>query len=148
MNTPWTHWHNRQTIKDLNQLGIYFIAFSDKDLEGKPFSMIKEIIYIGMSISMKGVKGRLKQFESAMRGANGRHGGAERVRFKHKDPEAFFKNAYLSVMLFPVSESRKTPKDWKQKGECVKHEYESFGNYLEKYGELPEFNDMKRSKKK
>lgn len=148
MNTRWTHWNNRNTIKDLNQPGIYFIALSSENLEGKPFSLINEVIYIGMSISKKGVKGRLLQFEGAMKGANGRHGGAERVRFKHKDSEKFFKNVYVSVRLFPVSSTRNTPNDWKQKGECVKHEYVSFGDYLDKYGELPEFNDMNRSKKK
>jgi hypothetical protein len=35
-----------------------------------------------------------------------------------------------------------------QKGECVIHEYYSFAKYLEKHGELPEFNDQKRSMKK
>ncbi len=82
-----------------------------------------------------------------MVGMDGIHGGAERVRFKHKNPEEFFNHAYIYVKAFPLKEDNDVY-NWKQKGECVKHEYVSFANYLEKHGVLPEFNDQKKSRKK
>ncbi len=143
----WIHWKNRNQILDIRQPGIYFIAYSLNDMSNHDFKFQKEIVYIGMSISKKGVLGRLYQFKRAMEGKNGIHGGAERVRFKHKNYLHFFENCYLYVDTFVLSEKDEVF-NWKQKGECVKQEYVSFANYFEKHGELPEFNDQKRSKKK
>lgn len=143
----WIKWNNRLHISEIKEPGIYFIALSDMELTGKPFELNKEIIYIGMSISKKGVLSRLSQFEKGMLGKDGTHGGAERVRFKHKNPDSFFENIYVFVKSFPLKQNDEVY-NWKQKGECVKHEYVSFAEYLNNYGELPEFNDQKKSKKK
>ena len=143
----WIHWKNRNEIPGIKQPGIYFIAYSLNNMSNHDFKLQQEIVYIGMSISKKGVLGRLYQFKRAMEGKNGIHGGAERVRFKHKKHLHFFENCYLYVDTFELSESDEVY-NWKQKGECVKHEYVSFANYIEKHEELPEFNDQKRSKKK
>jgi len=147
-NTIWYNWNNRNKIPKKNQPGVYFLAITNKDISSNEFSLIPEIIYIGMTISQSGIKGRLDQFERTMKRKNETHGGAQRVRFKHQDYELFFKNLYVSVCSFPLSLRRDTPEDWKMKGECAKHEYVSFATYLEKYGQLPEFNDHLRSKKK
>lgn len=143
----WSKWQTKNQIPDIKEPGIYYIAHSNEDLSNQFFDFQKDIIYIGMSISKKGVLGRLYQFEKGMEGKDGTHGGAERVRFKHKDHIEFFDNCYLYVKPFKLSKENDVF-NWKQKGECVKHEYVSFANYLEKYGELPEFNDFKRSIKK
>lgn len=143
----WTKWDDRKSIVNIKEPGIYFIAYSKVDLSKRDFDVIREIIYIGMSISKKGVRGRLEQFKNAMFGKDGTHGGAERVRFKHKDSSLFFNNTYVAVSPFPLIQNNEVY-NWKQKGECVKHEYVSFANYFEKFEELPEFNDQKRSKKK
>jgi hypothetical protein len=148
INTNWVEWENRNSIADKDQPAIYYIAFSDTRLTGTAFSFIKEIVYIGMTISRSGLKGRLDQFESAMRGRNGVHGGAERVRFKHPDADIFFARAYVSVCIFRVSAGRETSADWRIKGDCVGHEYKSFAEYLDIHGRLPEFNDQTKSKKK
>jgi hypothetical protein len=147
-NTKWVPWKKRETISKKNQPGIYYIAHSNKDLEGHDFSYIEEIAYIGMTISKKGLKGRLDQFEKAMYGSNGIHGGAERVRFKHNDANSFFENTYISVCIFELSSEMNTSNDWRIKGDCVGHEYKSFAEYLDQHKKLPEFNDQKRSKKK
>lgn len=147
-NTKWYKWVYRNEIANKRQPAVYFIAFSDKDISSEDFAIIEDIVYIGMTISVSGLKGRLDQFEHAMRGKNGIHGGAERVRFKHTNPDDFFNKAYISAKIFEISPSKNKPDDWRIKGDCVEHEYKSFAEYLEKYQRLPEFNDQKRSKKK
>jgi len=147
-NTKWYRWSDRNKITNKNQPAIYFIAHSEEDISEKDFSFVKEIIYIGMSISINGLKGRLDQFEAAMKGKNGVHGGAERVRVKHIDSEKFFKKAYISARIFKLSDTRDTSNDWRIKGDCVGHEYKSFADYMDIFECLPEFNDQKTSKKK
>ena len=83
-----------------------------------------------------------------MEGKYNTHGGAQRVRFKYKDFNEFFDDLFVSVYSFPVSKTRDTADDWRNKGSCVKHEYVSFAEYLDLYGFLPEFNDHAKSKKK
>ncbi|WP_069132981.1 class-II aminoacyl-tRNA synthetase family protein [Rhodohalobacter halophilus] len=143
----WTKWKSRRTIPQIKQPGVYYIALSDQDISGQPFRFIEEIIYVGVSISKKGVLGRLYQFKKAMEGINGVHGGAERVRFKHTEVRDFFSRVYICVNSFPLTENDHVF-NWKQKGECLKEEYVSIAMYLDHFGRLPEFNDQKRSKKK
>lgn len=143
----WTKWKSRKSIPQIKQPGVYFIALSDQDISGQSFRYIEEIIYVGVSISIKGVQGRLYQFKKAMEGRNGVHGGAERVRFKHTEIRKFFDRIYICVKPFPLTENDPVF-NWKQKGECLKEEYVSIATYLNHFGRLPEFNDQKRSKKK
>ncbi len=147
-NTKWYRWSDRNKITNKNQPAVYFIAYSEKDISDKDFSFIKEIVYIGMTISLNGLKGRLDQFEAAMKGKDGVHGGAERVRFKYKDSGKFFEKTYISAKIFALSDTRETADDWRTKGDCVRHEYKSFADYIDKFKCLPEFNDQKKSKKK
>lgn len=147
-NTKWYKWNDRNRIKDKNQPAIYYIAYSKNNISNKKFKYVREIIYIGMTISNLGLKGRLDQFENAMKGKDGGHGGAQRVRFKYNNYDKFLKNAYLSARIFKLSKNRNTANDWRIKGACVCHEYKSFAEYLDIYGNLPEFNDQKKSKKK
>ncbi len=148
MNTNWIKWNQRSQIPNKSQPGIYFLAYTKEDISGKRFSLIKEIIYIGMTISKSGVIGRLDQFKVTMEGKYNTHGGAQRVRFKYKNFNEFFNDLFVSVYSFPVSKTRDTADDWRIKGECVKHEYVSFAEYLDLFGFLPEFNDQSKSKKK
>jgi hypothetical protein len=148
INTKWVPWGKRNTISNKNQPAIYYIAHVNQNIEDEDFSYIKDIVYIGMTISKSGLKGRLEQFEKAMYGSDGVHGGAERVRFKHKDANSFFENAYVSACIFELSDNRNTSNDWRIKGDCVGHEYKSFAEYLDQHDKLPEFNDQKISKKK
>ena len=147
-NTKWYKWKDRNKIENRNQPAVYFIAHSNEDISGNEFSMRKEIVYIGMTISKNGLKGRLDQFENTMKGLFRTHGGAERVMFKHTNYRDFFEKAYISAKIFPLSISRDTPNDWRVKGDCAGHEYKSFADYKEEFKELPEFNDPNKSKKR
>lgn len=147
-NTNWYKWSDRNKIVNKSQPAVYFIAYSENVISGNAFTMLKEIIYIGMTISVKGLKSRLEQFEKSMKGGEGIHGGAERVRFKHKDFNKFLNNVYVSARIFHLSATKNTSSDWRIKGACIGHEYISFADYIDLYHELPEFNDHNRSKKK
>jgi len=147
-NTKWVSWKNRNSIPHRNQPAIYFIAYVDQNIEGQDFTYREEIIYIGMTISKSGLKGRLDQFEKAMYGSEKVHGGAERVRFKYSNAKSFFDNAFVSACIFELSKNGNTADDWRIKGDCVGHEYKSFADYIDQHKKLPEFNDQKRSKKK
>jgi hypothetical protein len=146
--TKWFKWIDRIQIEDINQPAVYYIANSKNNISGQDFSYLEDIIYIGMTISKKGLKGRLDQFDAAMKGKNNIHGGADRVKFKHKNAITFFNDTYIAACIFKLSNSRETPTDWNIKGDCVGHEYKSFAKYLKTFKRLPEFNDQKKSKKK
>lgn len=79
--------------------GIYALAFSARNIDGKPFSWRKEIMYIGMTNAIAGLKGRLKQFDNTVSGKTG-HGGADRVRFKHRSYRKLVQNLYVAVVPF------------------------------------------------
>ena len=147
-NTIWYKWKDRNKIENRKQPAIYFIAHSYEDISGNEFSMRKDIVYIGMTVSKNGLKGRLDQFEATLKFSNRTHGGAERVRFKHPNYIDFFEKTYISARIFPLSISRDSSNDWRVKGDCVGHEYKSFADYFDEYNKLPEFNDQKESKKK
>jgi hypothetical protein len=52
------------------------LAYTTRNIAGKHFSWRKEIIYVGMTNAIAGLKGRLKQFDNTILGKIG-HGGAD-----------------------------------------------------------------------
>lgn len=145
-NTKWFRWEKRKIIPNKKQPGVYFIAVSKKDISDEDYSLIKEIIYIGMSKSKKGINRRLNQFNRGMKKVNdiyinGVHGGAERVRNKYRSLKHFSKKAYVSVKFFPLADTTKIADIHRQYGKCIKHEYDSIADYFDKHGILPKFNN-------
>src|SRR5436309_12344290 len=60
-----------QSCKGGEDPGVYLLAYSDKDLQGKDIDL-EDIFYVGMSNSHGGVNQRLKQFIDAIeRGSKG-----------------------------------------------------------------------------
>lgn len=76
--SEWYPWQSREKLGGLKYPGVYAIAYTPSNLSGRPFSWRREIIYIGMTNSVLGLKGRLKQFDNTIAGNTG-HGGADRV---------------------------------------------------------------------
>jgi len=144
--TKWTKWENRNSLEGMNFPGIYCIAISEIDLSEINFNWISEIKYVGMTNSIKGLKGRLKQFDNTIIGKTG-HGGADRFRFKHENYQDLVRTLYVSVCSFECNVKSNSPKDLRIMGEVTKLEYDSFANYSEKFNRLPEFNDKVQSKK-
>jgi len=99
-----------------------------------------------MTNASKGLKGRLKQFDNTIIGKKG-HGGADRVRYKHKDYKKLIKCLYVAVASFNADVTSNQPKDLKTMGDVAKFEYQCFAHFVETFGQLPEFNDKKEAPK-
>ena len=145
--TNWTHWKDRQRLPDLSYPGVYAIAIAKTDISGTPFSWIPEIVYVGMTNAKGGLKSRLGQFDNTIKGKRG-HGGGKRVRFKHKEYKTLSSKSYVSVCAFNCDVEAMDPHNLRIMGEVTKYEYECFALFVEKFGQLPEFNDKQRSPKK
>ena len=145
--TEWKLWDARSELPDMQYPGIYAIAAFSTNISNKEFSLIPEIAYFGMTNSKGGLKSRLRQFDNTVRGKNG-HGGAHRFRFKYPDYKSLTSMLYVAICAFPCDVKTHQPEDLKVMGKVAQFEYECFAQFVEKFGRLPEFNDMKRSPKK
>ena len=54
---------------------------------------------------------------------------------------------YVAVVSFPCDPKTNAPNDLRAMGEVAKFEYVCFAKFVEKFGQLPEFNDKKDSLK-
>lgn len=144
--TEWMKWPERIRADGIQYPGIYICAISQVDLAGIKFKWSPEIIYIGMTNSLSGLKGRLKQFDNTIAGKTG-HGGADRVRYKHQSYDKLIPSLYVSVAPFTCSVISGTPDDLRVMGNVAKFEYDCFAQFKELFGELPEFNNKKLSPK-
>ena len=139
----WKKWDDRNG-DNLKDPGVYCIAKFRKNIDGKKFSWIREIVYIGMTNSQGGLQSRLNQFHNTINGGKG-HGGAE--RFKYKYPKEHGKNLYVSVNAFKCNVKKKSVDDLKIMGKVAEFEYVCFAKYMENFNVLPKFNDPKSLKK-
>ena len=144
--SPWRSWPRRDEALGVEYPGVYALAYSTRNIAGKPFSWRKEIIYVGMTNAVSGLKGRMKQFDNTITGRTG-HGGADRVRFKHRNYGKLVQNLYVAVVPFKCDVTSNEPGDLRKMGEVAKFEYLCFAHFVERFGELPEFNNKKDSPK-
>lgn len=144
--TRWVAWNDRDTLDGIKYPGIYAAAITNQNISGHTFSWMPEIIYIGMTNAVSGLKGRLKQFDNTVIGKTG-HGGADRVLYKHQDYEELKSNLYVSVRPFQCNVKSNEPADLRVMGEVAKFEYDCFACFVERYAELTEFNNKKQSPK-
>jgi hypothetical protein len=143
----WKWWPRRVELgEELLYPGVYAIRLCGDDLNDLPFDWSPQIIYIGMSNAIGGIKSRLNQFDQTMRTAQVSHGGADRVRYKHRDYSQFSENAYVSVYTIPCNVTSNRPADLRTMGEVCRAEYEALAMYAENYCRLPEFNDKRTNK--
>ena len=143
----WFKWSNRNNAENINFPGIYVIAVTTEDIENEKFNWLPEIAYVGMTNSKAGLKSRLKQFDYTIIGKRSVHGGADRFRYKYQSYDELVNKLYVSVIPFECDVKTEAPKDLRIMGEVCKFEYDCFADYVEKYNELPEFNDKSKSKK-
>ena len=95
----WQHWKSRGQLQGLGYPGVYTVAVSQQALAGNVFSWRGDVVYIGMTNSAAGLKGRLQQFDNTIAGKTG-HGGADRVRYKHRDYERLCEQLHVAVAVF------------------------------------------------
>jgi hypothetical protein len=155
----FTDWVKFESIKDFENLknpGVYIIAFSeDEDFleRNKSFDFIEEIVYVGMTNSKKGLKGRLYQLYKELENEDNKqhHGGGQRMKFKfyqkYSSKEEIFKRLYVSVCHFNCNVESENPEDIRTKGKVAKLEYDCIAEYVKKFKKLPEFNNPKSPKK-
>ena len=144
--SKWVKWSDRKTLTGINYPGVYAIVVSDDKIDGTSFKCIPEIAYFGMTNSKGGLRSRLKQFDNTISGKDG-HGGARRFRKKYPKYDSLIKRLYVAIRPFECDSSSILPKDLLIKGKVAEYEYICFAEYVKKFGQLPEFNDMKRSPK-
>jgi hypothetical protein len=145
--SKWVSWDKRNQLADIEFPGVYAIAISKKNINDKRYSLIKEIVYFGMTNSEGGLKSRLQKFDNTIKGKEG-HGGAERFRFKYRDYKKLCKLLYVAIRPFHCDVKSNESRDLLKMGEVAKYEYVCFADYVKKYKTLPDFNDKKRSRKK
>ncbi|ATG79439.1 hypothetical protein [Pseudoalteromonas sp. 1_2015MBL_MicDiv] len=144
--TKWMRWCDRDTPQGINYPGIYICAISEEDISGKNFSWTKDIVYVGMTNSLKGLTGRLKQFDNTIKGKSG-HGGADRIRYKYQNYNELVNKLYVAVATFTCNVKSNSPEDLRTMGKVAKFEYDCFARFTESFGYLPEFNDYAKSPK-
>lgn len=142
----WARWSVRDQLADLSEPGVYVIAMSSSPLSGAGFSWSPRIIYIGMTNAKAGLKSRLRQFDATMVGTL-RHGGADRVRYKYRDYANFARRCWIAVAAFPCDPTSNRPADLRVMGEVARFEYECLAHFVERFGQLPKFNDKSGSPK-
>lgn len=138
--SQWRNWHLRDELAP-KRPGVYAIAYTKKNISKKLFSFRKEIIYIGMTNAVSGLRGRLKQFDNTVYGKSG-HGGADRVRYIHRDYDQLVEDLYVAVAQFECDVTARKPMDLRTMGEVAKFEYLCLAQYVERHFEEPQFNQM------
>ena len=141
----WIKWENRFKIKDINFPGVYVVAKTKSNLDGKNIDL-KEIYYIGMTTAKAGLIGRLNQFDSGIRRGYG-HSGANRL-FKEIKNEIPYQNwnddEHLFVATIPiqcnVDKETRTYKDLQVMGSIAMLEYEILAMIKKELGKEPELN--------
>ena len=100
-----------------------------------------------MTNAKGGLKARLQQFDNTICGGIG-HGGGHRVRFKYPEYAKLIPRLYVSVCPQNCDVTANDAANLRIMGDVAKHEYECFALFVEAFGQLPEFNDKKKSQKK
>jgi hypothetical protein len=143
--SKWVHIKNKDNLLYAGHScpGIYAIAYSNTNLHEVEFDYIEEIIYFGMSISQKGLQGRLYQFFSTINGKSKQHSGAKRMCCELNNKDVNWKEKiYISLKPFiHCSTNIISPLGLLHMGDVVKEEYNCFSKYFEKFNKLPHFNE-------
>ncbi|MEO8332812.1 MAG: hypothetical protein ABI479_10300 [Gallionella sp.] len=142
----WVGWADREQLKGIKFPGIYALAISPQDLSGKRFLWIQEIVYVGMTNAVSGLKGRLKQFDNTVIGKTG-HGGADRFRYDHPIYKKLLPVLYVAVAPFECDVASNAPADLLLMGDVARAEYECFAQFSKLFDTLPKYNDKKNSPK-
>ena len=143
----WKRWPDRHELANLEYPGVYVLCWSCARLQGKRFSWRPDIIYVGMTNSIPGLAGRLRQFDDTVAGRRTYHGGADRVRYRYRSYQRLISQLYVSVHPVICSETSNLPRDLRLMGKVVELEYLCQARYAQKFGGLPQFNDKRQAPK-
>jgi len=143
----WVRWAVRDRLEDLELPGVYALAISKHELSGKRFSWIEEVVYVGMTNAVNGLKGRLRQFDNTIMGKQTQHGGAERFLYDYPRQENLVPFLYVAVAPFKCDVTSNRPADLMTMGDVAKAEYQCWAQFADVFGRLPHYNDKKNAPK-
>ena len=143
----WKRWNDRNALPELSYPGVYALCISGVSLSGKPFGWRRGIVYVGMTNSAGGLASRLRQFDDTIARRGRSHGGAERVRFKHRNYARLIEKLFVSVCPIACEVTSNSPRVLRLMGKVAELEYVCLARYSCKFRRLPEFNDKKLSPK-
>lgn len=150
--SPWAKWDNRvsKLEEHMQYPGIYVLCISEQNMEERPFEWMEEIVYVGMTNSAAGLKGRLSQFDSTLRSsreAGPRHGGADRFRGAYSDGKVPVNQLYVAICRYECNVRDVTPENLRIQGQVAMAEYLAFAEYFKRFKKMPKYNNKKDSKK-
>lgn len=137
--SPWYRWENREEYPLANCAGVYLIAISKKDLEGVVPSFA-DVVYIGITVAKKGLKGRWGQLDKCVRGLKGYHSGGKTIYKDKGNYEMWAERLYVSGMGIECDVSTPTPQDYHKMGWVAFLEYDGFAKFASEIGGHPKYN--------
>lgn len=143
--SKWAKWSNRDKLENIKLPGIYCIAVSNSNIEGSAFSWLEEINYFGMTNSINGLKGRLKQFDNTIKGKTG-HGGADRFMNEYNSYDTNVDNIHVAIDTFHCDVKSNEPEYLIMMGDVAKQEYVCIAEYVKQFRKLPKFNNKNSPK--
>ncbi len=143
----WYSWNLRNSYPGVGYPGIYIIAISNSDISGRAFNFRSEIVYIGMTNSVSGLRGRLSQFDNTIARKRFQHGGAERFLYKHQVYSELVTKLFVALNHIECVPKEATAATLRAMGEVARAEYECMAHCVEQFGHLPEFNCKELSRK-
>lgn len=137
----FSKWHEWDGFRDINDIysGIYAIAISNKTLHSNRVNY-NDIVYIGMSNSMLGIKGRLTQLNNAIHGKYG-HSGGKSMFNDLGNYKKWNKKLFVSVMPIECDVKRRNVDDLINMGVVTCLEYMAFAKFKKITGDdKPKYN--------
>ena len=137
--SPWYQWKNRSAYPLRDYPGVYLISITVKpDLEGRD-PAFEDVVYIGMTNSRQGLKGRWQQFANAIGGKRG-HSGGNTIFAHHGHYTTWQTYLYVAAMGIRCNVHSPTAEDYLKMGWIAYLEYEAFAHYYSTVGGHPRFN--------
>lgn len=140
--TKWCYWPDRANLENISFPGIYALAITAEDLTGKEVDFEK-VVYIGMSNSQSGIRGRLNQLNSSINGGSG-HSGGNTIKSQLSCYDKWQDGLDLYVAICPVifDVKERTEANLKLMGAVTYMEYEAFSLFKAQNPKIgkPKFN--------
>ncbi len=138
--SQWYRWEQREEYPLARFPGVYLISITEReDLHGQ-LPDYKDVVYIGRTLSQKGLANRWYQFFQTLKGKRG-HSGAKTIR-KELGTYDTWRNKHMYASGLGISCNLVTPTsaDYRLMAAVVYLEYEAFARYYEIVGGHPRFN--------
>ena len=94
----WKHWGIRNSLKNINNPGVYLLAHFDRPPQGNANPLEKDIIYMGETCDQT-LRERLNSFNRC--GFNGKKGHSGGVSYWKKYKGKREENLYVSIFSIP-----------------------------------------------